>query len=154
MEPSTALTALLDVLSRQRDVLERMEHRLTVLRLLAGSGDSRFVAPAADEFEALTHELATLEIAREARTADLTEVVGSAPGAPLSAIVEALGPVGEALAQRGREVRERLEAVSALRDDVEGLSGRAADALRRAQATVGQPRGGGLTYSPPPGPGR
>jgi len=119
-----ALAALLSVLEHQRVVLERLQFVATTLRLLLATGDSRFLAPAADEHEALCDRLHTLEAMRAMHAEHVAERCGAPISAGLSELAAHLGAdAAEQLRAAGRELARGIAELAQTQQGASGIAG-------------------------------
>jgi hypothetical protein len=112
------MRALSDFLWHERDVLERLLHRLETERALTETGRTRRLPLAAREVDAALDELHTAELARAAEAAAATQVLGLPATSTLHTIA-GLAPVpwGEIFLEHRTAMRALVEAITALSDD-------------------------------------
>lgn len=131
-------TALVGVLNRERDALERLVFKLTQAGMLAEAKEARFMAMISDEIDTVAADLGGLELARAMIVDDVAAALSLTDDEPSLAglIARAPEPVREPLIQLHHdltklmtdldEVRERgswaiTERIAAMQADLERL---------------------------------
>ena len=116
------LGALVGLLGEERRLLERLVQKLMSCTLLVEAGESRWVAPAADEVNDVEEDLGALETARAMMIADICDLLGFANDLTLTQLTqiapEELRPVLE----------ERRDSLSAFSEEIAQVRARGARA--------------------------
>jgi hypothetical protein len=135
----TELELLVDLLGRERSLLDVLVYRLVELRALLVSGDGRYLAWAAEEVEDATAAVRAAELSRAMLVAELAEGWGLLEETlTLAVLVETADPPWRALLQ---DHRTALATLSAEVDDhasaVRRLARTATDSVAAVLAQVG-----------------
>jgi hypothetical protein len=107
----TDLEVLVDLLGRERSLLDVLVYRLVELRALLVSGDGRFLAWAAEEVEDATAAVRAAELSRALLVARLAERRGALEETlTLAALIDSADPPGRARLQDHRTALAELSA--------------------------------------------
>ncbi|HHC08785.1 MAG TPA: hypothetical protein ENK55_08720 [Actinobacteria bacterium] len=103
------LEALVGLLGEERDLLERLVHKLAAAAMLIEAGEDEFVARAVDEVVETEDDVGALELARAMLVADICDLLGFAGEVTLTQLARHV-PEGleEAFERRRVELGARL----------------------------------------------
>lgn len=135
----TELELLVDLLGRERTLLDVLVYRLVELRALLVSGDGRFLAWAAEEVEDATAAVRAAELSRAMLVSEMAQARGLLEETlTLAVLIETADPPWRALLQ---DHRTALAALSAEVDDhasaVRRLARTTTDSVAAVLAQVG-----------------
>ena len=142
-EPRELFVALVGILNRECDLLERLVFKVSEAELLADAGEARFLTFMADEIDAVSSDLGAVETARAMLVADLCQVLDVRDYDPsltdLSArapqdivvhlselrarMVGLMGDLDEAATEGAAAASGGLDVVRATREKIEALAG-------------------------------